>query len=103
MYGTATAVLKGTTNLGTIAGNVRHLTLSDTVMNEQDVVCFSDGGGSGYYIFKDSGTTNLGTIAGNVRHLTLSDTVMNEQDVVCFSDGGGSGYYIFKDAVTTNF
>ena len=75
MSATATAIYRHTTSLGTTGGYPVNLFLSDTVMNQQDVIAFCDTAGSAYYCFKDAVTTNFPTFTGDTHTNTVIDNI----------------------------
>ena len=76
MYTTDTAIYRGTTSLGAISGAVVGLSVADTVMSAQDVICFCDTTGkSGWYCFKDAVTTNFPTFSGDTHTNTTIDGI----------------------------
>ena len=72
---TATALFRGTTNLGTIAAAVTELYLSDTVMSAQEVICFGAGGSAAYFCFQDAVTTNFPNFTGDTHTNTVIDNI----------------------------
>lgn len=72
---TATALYRGSTSLGTLAGAVTELHVSDTVMDEQEVICFAAAGSAGYFCFKDAVTTNFPTFNGDTHTNTVIDGI----------------------------
>ena len=72
---TATAIFRGTTSLGAIGNTVKDLFLSDTVMDEQEVICFAVDTTAAYFCFKDAVTTNFPTFTGDTHTNTVIDNI----------------------------
>lgn len=72
---TTSTLYRGTTAIGTFNGAIIDFAVSDTVMNAQDVICFADGAGGGYFCFKDAVTTNFPTFTGDTHTNTTIDGI----------------------------